>query len=128
MVHTIIMSYPKEFRKKVFELKEKENLTIKETANRFGISVRSIYKWKYKPSPQKTRNKPATKIDMVALKKDVEDNPDLYLQERAETFKVSGSAIFYALRRLNIRVKKKSKSSKSRSRQKGYFQEGAGKI
>ena len=62
------------------------------------------------------------KPDEPAEKKDAEENPDLYLLERAETFKVSGSAIFYALRRLNIWCKKKLKASKSGPRKKSYFQ------
>ena len=80
----------------------------------FDLAINNI-------KPCTTRNKPATKINMEALKKDVAENPDLYLLERAEKFKVSGSAIFYALRRLNIRCKKKLKASESRSRQKSYF-------
>ena len=36
-----------------------------------------------------TRNKPATKIDMEALAKDLEENTDSFLHERAEKFSVS---------------------------------------
>ena len=43
---------------------------------------------------------------MEALSKDVKDNPDHYQYERAKTFGVSQSAIFYALKRLNISNKK----------------------
>ena len=43
---------------------------------------------------------------MVALAKDVADNPDHYQYERANTFGVSQSAIFYALKRLQISYKK----------------------
>ncbi len=48
---------------------------------------------------------------MKALEKDVKDNPDHYQYERAKKFGVSQSAIFYALKRLNISNKKNSISS-----------------
>ena len=110
----MVYSYSKEFRKKVFEIKKKEGLTNKQTADRFGISERVIYEWKHKPEPQKTRNKPATKINMEALKKDIEERPDDYHYERAGRFNVSTSAIFYAVKRLGIRYKKNASSPKSR--------------
>jgi len=43
---------------------------------------------------------------MEALRKDVEDYPDLYQHERAKKFGVGQSTIFYALKRLNISNKK----------------------
>ena len=101
------MSYPKEFRDQVFKIKEKEGLTNLQVAKRFGVSERVIYKWKHQKAPRQRRNKPATKINMEALKQDVADRPGAYLEERAKTFNVSVSCIFYALRRLNIRYKKK---------------------
>ena len=66
--------------------------------------------WKHQKEPRQTRNKPATKINMEELKQDVVNRPDAYLEERAKTFNVSISCIFYALRRLNIRYKKNAKS------------------
>ena len=122
------MGYTLDFRKKVMEIKESEKLSVKETAKRFGIGTDTVVRWKKNITPCKNRNKPSTKINMEALKKDVEENPDYYLLERAEKFKVSGSAIFYALRRLNIRCKKKLKSSKSMSRKKSYLQNQTKKI
>ena len=53
------------------------------------------------------RNRPAQKIDMDALKKDVELNPDSFIYERAERFSVSNSGMRYALKRLGISRKKK---------------------
>ena len=44
---------------------------------------------------------------MAALKKDVENDPEAYLHERANRLKVSPSGIFYALKRLKITYKKK---------------------
>ncbi|MCP4051282.1 MAG: transposase, partial [bacterium] len=83
------MSYSKDFRKKVFEIKKKDNLSTKEVARRFGISSRSIFRWRHKPDPCKKRGEPATKIDMEALKEDINLNPDAYLEERASRLSVS---------------------------------------
>ena len=105
------MGYTIDFRKKVMGIKNKEKLSIKKTSIRFGIGTDTVVRWMKKLEPRVTRNKPATKIDMEALAKDVAVNPDAYLLERAVQFNVSGSAIFYALRRLNVRYKKKPKAS-----------------
>ena len=121
------MGYILDFRKKALEIRKKENLSIAETARRFGVGRSSIICWINNIKPCTTRNKPATKINMEALKKDVADNPDLYL-ERAEKFNISGSGIFYALRRLNIRCKRKLKASESRPIQKSYFQNNSRKV
>ncbi len=50
---------------------EKEKLTLEETAKRFDVGSASISRWKLNPEPTKTRNRPAQKIDMDKLKKDV---------------------------------------------------------
>ena len=62
-------------------------------SERFDISIRTLFRWQSKLEPCLTRNKPATKIDMEALKKDVEQHPDDYQWERAKRFNVSQSTI-----------------------------------
>ena len=64
--------------------------------------------------PCLTRNKPATKIDMAALAKDVEIYPDAYQYECAERFDVSQRGIGDALKRLKISYKNNTRTSKSR--------------
>ena len=49
--------------------------------------------------------------EMDKLKRDIENNPDLYQYERANIFKVSKSAICAAIKGLGITHKKNSKSS-----------------
>ena len=105
------MSYSLDFRKQVFKIREQEKLTDQEVCSRFGISTRSLYWWKQNLIPLGKRNKPATKIDMEALKKHVEEFPDAYQYERAAFFGVSPNCILYALRRLNISYKKNTISS-----------------
>jgi len=96
------------------KLKERENLTFEATSRRFGVGIRTLFRWQLRMEPKMQRSKPATKINMEALKQDIEENPDAYLHERGERFGVTGSCIFYALKRLGVSYKKNSDSSKSR--------------
>lgn len=102
------MSYSLDFRKKVFKIKYKERLTFQEASDWFGIPIRTLFRWQKNIEPITKRNKPSTKIDMEALRKDVEENPDLYQYERTKKFGVGQSTIFYALKRLKITNKKNS--------------------
>ena len=110
------MTYSLDFRKKAFSIKAKEGLTFKETAERFGVGVASLVRWTNKLEPQKNRNKPATKINMQALKQDILDYPDAYQSERAERLGVSQMGICHALRRIGVHYKKNTSASQSRSR------------
>ncbi len=105
------MAYSLEFRKHVFKVKQKEQLTFAQTSDRFSIPIRTLFRWQNRIEPKSKRNKPATKVDMDALARDVKCNPDLYQHERAKKFGVSQSTIFYALKRLNISYKKNAISS-----------------
>ena len=105
--------YSIDFRKRVFEIKTKEELTFQQVSKRFGVGMRTLFAWQKRIEPCLTRNKPAIKIDMERLKQDVEKNPDDYQWERAKRLGVAQSAVFYALRRLNVSYKKNSISPKS---------------
>lgn len=105
------MAYSLDFRRQVFKVKQKEKLTFQELSDRFDIPIRTLFRWQRCIEPKLKRNKPATKVDMKALAQDVKDHPDLYQYERAKKFGVSQSAIFYALQRLEISVKKNVVSS-----------------
>ena len=96
------MTYPLKFREQVFATKDKLNLTFEQTSERFDVPIRNLFRWQNKIEPNKTRNKPATKIDMEALKRDVEASPDDYQWERAQRFGVAERTIGYALKRLNL--------------------------
>jgi transposase len=65
------MTYSIDFRKKVLKLKAEENLSYEAAAERFKIGKTTLVRWHKKLEPQLTRNKPATKINMEALKQDV---------------------------------------------------------
>ena len=105
--------YSPDFRKRVFEIKAKENLTFQETSKRFGIAIRTLFLWQERIEPCLTRNKPATKIDMKKLEEDVKKNPDRYQYERAKDHGVTAWAVGVALRRLGQTYKKNSISPKS---------------
>jgi len=104
------MSYSIDYRQRVFEIKEREGLTFEETMKRFGVGIATLFRWQKRMEPREKRNKPATKIDMERLKKDVKKRADAYLMERAERFQVSVSGMYYALKRLGISYKKNSAS------------------
>ena len=107
------MTYETSFRKHVFKIKEKEKLTYEQTSKQFGINIRTLLRWKHKPIYTNRRNKPATKINMEGLKKDIDNRPDDYNYERAARFEVSTHAIWAAMRRLKISHKKTLKQPKA---------------
>jgi transposase len=102
------VAFPAQFRKKLLSVQEKEGLTNIEVATRFGVGKASISRWKVNPNPVFKRNRPAQKIEMEALKKDVEEHPDHFNYERADRFSVSESGIRNALKRLGVSRKKKT--------------------
>lgn len=110
------MTYSIDFRKKVLKIRAEEGLSIEAAAIRFGIGKASVMRWLLELEPKKKRNKPATKINMEHLKKDVEDYPDAYQYERARRLGVSKTGIYWALKRLGVSYKKNSEPSESRPR------------
>jgi hypothetical protein len=115
------VTYSIDFRRRVLAIREKENLSMAEVAKRFSVGLASIMRWSNNLEPKTTRNKPPTKIDMEALKKDVQDCPDAYLKERAKRLNVSHNCIWRALKRLNITYKKNATASQGHSRKAHYI-------
>jgi transposase len=104
------MSYSSDFRCRVLEYKEKNNLTYKETASLFRVGISTLVRWGVGLEPKLTRNKQPTKIKTEALIEDVKSHPDAYQYERAQRLGVSKTGIFKALKRLKISYKKKTLS------------------
>ena len=69
------MTYSLDFRRRMLSLKEKQNLTFKQTSERFAVDIRTLFRWQKRLEPKTTKDKPATKINMQALKEDVEKIP-----------------------------------------------------
>ena len=105
------MTYSLDFRQRVFRVKDQQGLSFEQTSKHFALSMRTLFRWHKSLEPKLTRNKPATKIDIQALKQDLQNNPERFQYERAQDYQVSQAAIFYALKRLNISRKKNAAPS-----------------
>jgi transposase len=114
------MAYSLDFRRRVFALKKLEALTFSQTAERFKVGISTLVRWSNRLEPILKRNKPATKIDMEALRKDVEQHPDAFFYERAKRLGASKSGIEWALKRLGVVRKKKPQASQGGPRQTVY--------
>jgi len=68
------MTYAVKYRQKVLPLRVRGGLTIQQVATRFDVGVATVVCWLKRSEPKQTRDKPATKIDMDALRKDVADH------------------------------------------------------
>ena len=102
------MTYSLDFRRKVLKVKAEEGLSFAKISRRFKISVNSVFLWSKNVHAKKNRHKRPSKIDMVALKQDVESYPDAYQHERSDRLGVSRNCVHFALKRLNVTYKKKS--------------------
>ena len=114
------MAYSLDFRRKVLSVQKSENLTFKETADRFQIGIASLTRWHRCIEAQPAASRRG-KIDKEALLRDVELYPDAYQHERAERFGVCRKAIWSALRKLGISYKKNAASPQSERRRTAYL-------
>ena len=88
------------------DVRARKGLTIAEVAEHFCIGAATVVRWLKRLEPQRTRYKPATKIDRIALARDVRQWPSASQAERAKRLGVSAKGIDHALRRMNITYKK----------------------
>ena len=95
-----------DFRRRIFKIKEERGLTFEKASDRFGVNIRTLFRWQRNIELKRTRDKPPTKIDMNKLREDVKSHPDDFQCERAERFGVTQWGIGLALRRLKISYKK----------------------
>jgi len=91
----------------------------------FKVSRATVYRWlnreDLRPTKVKTRKR---KIDLAALQQDVDQYPEARLKERAQRFGVQPSAIYYALRKLQITRKKRVRVSRAGSRRENSALQG----
>lgn len=109
------MTYSLDMRKKILKIREEEGLSMAKVAKRFGVGVASVMRWSNNIQCVKKRNR-STRIDMNALRSDVEQYPDAYQHERATRLGVSEYCVWYALKRLGVTYKKNTSASKGNSR------------
>jgi len=102
-------------RQQVLKIRLAEGLSMAQVAKRFGIGVASVMRWSTNVECVKKRNR-STKIDMEALKLDIEQYPDAYQYERATRLGVSAYCIWYTFKRLNVTYKKNAAASKGNPR------------
>ena len=88
------------------DVRARKGLTITEVAEHFCIGAATVVRWLKRLEQQRTRYKPATKIDRIALARDVRQWPSASQAERAKRLGVSAKGIDHALRRMNITYKK----------------------
>ncbi len=72
-----------DFRSEVLAVREKEELVIAKVAEQFCVCIATVVLWLKRLEPRRRHNKPATKIDRIALARDVREYPDAYQSERA---------------------------------------------
>ncbi|MGK7911123.1 MAG: IS630 transposase-related protein [Synechococcus sp.] len=82
--------------------------SIDEAVKLFKVSRATIYRWLSRPELRSTVVKRRRKLDDKALIHHVRKYPDARLKDRAAHFNVHPTAIFYALKQLNIPRKKNS--------------------
>jgi len=105
------MAYSKDFRERAIAYMD-EGHTYKQLYEAFKIYPATIEDWRkllantgsLDPQYRKTRK---GKIDLEKLQQAIEEKPDAYLSELAKPFGCTEQAVFYALEKLDITVKKK---------------------
>ena len=110
------MTYPLHIRKKI--LAELAHSTYRAVAAKYGVSTTALQNWQKQPEPKVDKNYQPRKIDNKALEEDVAKYPDDYQWQRAARFGCDQSAIFRALKRLKITIKKNSRAPESGSTKK----------
>ena len=121
------MTYSLDMRKRILKIRHEEGLSMAKVAKRFGVGVASVMRWSNNIQCIKKRNR-STKIDMEALKLDVEKYSDAYQFERATRLGVSEYCVWYALKRLGVTYKKNTSAPQGYSRKTHCFLRQVGGI
>ena len=104
------MTYSTDYKRRAVEYK-REGHTFKELEEVFKISSVTYYRWakEYENGFEKHTipRERLRKIDKEKLKQAVEENPNFYLREFAALFECTPQAVFYALKKLKITLKKR---------------------
>lgn len=106
--------YDVKWREKVVKFVLHQGRTMKEASRVFELGYETVRNWvkRYQATGKlEGEVKPVKpyKLDWEALKPDVAEHPDSYLEERAQQFGVSISTIWYALKKMGINRQKKTR-------------------
>ena len=83
------MTYPASFRYHVLSVREREELSFEETAERFSVGLATVKRWARHPEPKTYERVKIRKLDPEKLAQDVRDHPGAYQYERAARFGVT---------------------------------------
>ena len=113
------MSYPTKYRERTIEYR-KEGNTLEETRQTFKVSIPTIRKWEKQQNEEgHLEKKPLArthkKLDPKKSSAYIAEHPDSYLSEIAEVFSCTGTAVYKALKRLNITRKKRQSVTVSKT-------------
>lgn len=109
LYHNGGMSYSKDYKECAVKYK-RDNHTFEETKAIFGMSKSTYYVWEKEYDagfPEKPKRTCEKKINKEALRCAIEEHPDSELWELAEPFACTPQAVFYALKRMGITLKKR---------------------
>jgi len=103
------MAYSIDFIKRAIEYKQ-EGHTFVQLHEAFEIPSATYYDWEEKLDSgyygREIKRERKRKIDKDELKRQIAEKPDAFLRELAEKHGCTESAVFYALKKLNITRKK----------------------
>lgn len=117
------MGYSVDYRKAAIEFKQGGH-TFKELKEVFKITPRTYYQWikKWETSGStrvKTKHTRKRKIDPDALRRAVEEKPDIYLRELSQKFNCSIPAVHYRLVQLGFTYKKRRSPTRKNQKRQG---------
>jgi putative transposase len=102
------LAYSEDLRKKVVEFIKEDEGGVSEAARLYKIGRATINRWLnlVELKPGKPGPKGPRKVNLDALKAEVDANPESYIAELAEKLQVSRTAICNNLKRLKLTRKK----------------------
>ena len=122
------MAYSLDFRLHVLAIRQRDQLSIEQTAARFAVGKASVMRWVKRPE-RKPSGFRQGKLAIDALAHDVREYPDAYQYERAARLGVRQSTICYALKKkLRVSYKKNAVPSPRRRGGAGCLSSAAGGL
>ncbi|MFZ1492229.1 MAG: IS630 transposase-related protein [Candidatus Competibacter denitrificans] len=120
------MAYSHDFRCKVLAVRERDQLSIAQAAERFAVGSASVTRWLKRVERKPSGARRGT-LDIAALEQ--RDYPDAYPYERAARLGVRQSTICYALKKkLRVSYKKNAVPFPRRRASTGCLSSAAGGL